>query len=280
MRIDQHRLLRDNDTPVDFRPSPNKGGTIEPRYLVMHYTAGRSAESSIGWLTDPAAKASAHLVVGRDGNIVQLVPFDEVAWHAGKSAWQDGSVRLAGMNRYSIGIELDNAGRLVRQGAHWRSLHLGTTYDAAEVIEAVHKHETRKTGWHVYPMAQLEAAFSLATLLVARYGLRDILGHDDIAPGRKTDPGPAFPMQSLRARVLGRSEEEGGDRFETTAALNVRLGPGTHYAVIPPSPVPPGTRVQVLASEGTWREVDILDTISNVNDLQGWVHGRYLRPVT
>jgi N-acetylmuramoyl-L-alanine amidase len=117
MKINDHRLLNDDGTPVPFAPSPNMGGEVQHEYLVMHFTAGRSAEESIDWLTKEEAKASAHVVIGRDGSITQLVPFDRVAWHAGASSWEG----LQGLNKYSLGIELDNAGRLTRQGNGWRA---------------------------------------------------------------------------------------------------------------------------------------------------------------
>ena len=76
----------------------------------------------------------------------------------------------------------------------------------AEVMEAVHENEKKEgtvRGWHRYPPKQLDAALKLAALLVSHYGLRDVIGHDDVAPLRKQDPGPAFPMASFRARALG-----------------------------------------------------------------------------
>ena len=76
--------------------------------IVLHYTAGTSAESSALFLTRPDVSASAHVVIGREGEVFQLVPFNIEAWHAGKS-WDAGR---GGLNRYSIGIELDNLGKL------------------------------------------------------------------------------------------------------------------------------------------------------------------------
>lgn len=72
----------------------------------------------------------------------------------------------------------------------------GRVLPASEVIEAQHKAETRPVGWHAFPEAQLRAAAAAARALHDRYGFIDILGYDDIAPGRKVDPGPAFPMAS------------------------------------------------------------------------------------
>ena len=112
MRIEDHRLILDDGSPADFVATDKMSGQLDHRYLVMHYTAGGSADGAIRTLTDPAVKASAHLVIAADGEITQLVPFDRVAWHAGVSSWQ-GLTRL---NGHSIGIELDNAGMLTPQG--------------------------------------------------------------------------------------------------------------------------------------------------------------------
>jgi N-acetylmuramoyl-L-alanine amidase len=270
MKITRHRLALDDATGHQWRPSPNQGGKLEPEYLVIHYTAGRSLEESVGWLGSKASKASAHVVIGRDGTIVQQVPFDRVAWHAGASSWEGRS----GLNRWSIGIELDNAGKLTRHGSRWRAW-FGDTYDPDDVLEATHKHHTEPAGWHVYTPEQIEAALELATTLVERYGLRDIIGHDDISPGRKSDPGPAFPMASFRARIFGRREEE-PVIHRSTAVLNIRTGPGAQHARLDDGPLPVGTRVEVMAQQGSWRLVDVLDPVNGVSDLEGWVHYRFL----
>jgi N-acetylmuramoyl-L-alanine amidase len=155
----------------------------------------------VAWLRNPAAKASAHLVIGRDGRIVQMVAFNRKAWHAGLSRWGD----IEGLNAYAIGIELDNAGRLQRRGdGAWVHPVSGRVVPASEVIEAQHKAEPRPAGWHAFTEPQLSAAEAVARVLHDRYGFIDVLGHDDIAPGRKVDPGPAFPMGSFATQVMGR----------------------------------------------------------------------------
>jgi N-acetylmuramoyl-L-alanine amidase len=199
MRIVRHRLRHDDGSEVAFRGSPNQSAGLEPEFVVMHYTAGSSAESSIDWLTNPSARASAHVVVARDGSVTQLVPFNRQAWHAGRSQWENRT----GLNRWSLGIELDNMGSLERHVDGWHSAW-GVPVEPSQVMEATHRNGGPVRGWHTFGLEQLHAAAEVANLLVRQYGLRDVIGHDDIAPARKTDPGPAFPMESFRARVMGR----------------------------------------------------------------------------
>jgi N-acetylmuramoyl-L-alanine amidase len=188
-------LLQD----VKYKYSPNMAGKLDPKYVVMHFTAGRGFENSVSWLTDPDAEASAHIVIGRKGQIVQLVPFDKQAWHAGKSQWNG----LEKMNKYSIGIELDNAGQLRKQGKNWVTW-FGTRIPEKEVIVATHKHESAVTGWHAYTEAQIAKSIEVVKSICKYYPIKDILGHEDIAPDRKNDPGPAFPMELFKSAILGR----------------------------------------------------------------------------
>ncbi len=277
MKIVNHRLYNDDDTPVPYRSTPNHGSEIKDlKYLVMHYTAGPSAEHSINWLVNPLAKASAHLVIGRDGSVTQIVPFNTVAWHAGSSSWQG----IKGLNNYSIGIELDNAGPLEKSGDSWRAW-FGTDYPAEQVIEAVHKNETYMRAWQLYTPEQLYVALEISALLVHTYKLEDILGHDDIAPGRKSDPGPAFPMDTFRSRIFGRSDDEpDSETYETTANLNIRVGPGSAFQTLSVSPLPKGTRLQATGEEnGVWKEVDVVGEVKGSSDVRGWVHRGYIRQV-
>lgn len=272
MKIKNHRLYEDDEQPVPYVASPNRGDKLDaPEYLVVHFTAGANAEGSVQWLSSSQSRASAHLVIARDGQITQLVPFDRSAWHAGRSQW---GARI-GLNRYSIGIELDNVGKLQRQGPHWVAW-FGRAVPEEDVVLATHQHESALSGWQAYTEIQLQRSLEAATALVEKYAIQDILGHDDIAPRRKVDPGPAFPMAQFRAKVLGRSEDEQHTLYRTTANLNIRSGPGTGYDKLPGSPLPKDTRVFILEVSGSWRYVDVLEDIQGEMDLQGWVHGRYL----
>jgi N-acetylmuramoyl-L-alanine amidase len=109
-------------------------------------------------------------------------------------------------------------------------------------------------------------------ILVKTYGLRDIVGHDDIAPGRKNDPGPAFPLANIRARVFGRSGEEDKTYEVNVDSLNIRRGPGIEYEPVS-SPLLRGTRVVLLESRDRWSKVDV----AGPNDIEGWVNNKFLK---
>jgi N-acetylmuramoyl-L-alanine amidase len=254
---------------VSFVETPNKGGDLSPRYLVFHYTAGRSAANSIGWLTNPESQASAHLVVARNGRVTQLAPFNVKAWHAGISHW-DG---VSGLNSYSIGIEMDNAGPLKKVGEKYQAW-FGTLYGEDQVIYGKHKLDDQPRWWHAYTEAQIQKALELAQLLVRHYGLKDVVGHEDIAPDRKRDPGPAFPLEHIRARVLGRKEEE-RERYEVTAsALNIRSGPGVEFPSVT-EPLKRGVVVLLLEQRDRWSRVELVKH----GDIEGWVRNQFLKKV-
>ena len=152
--------------------------------IILHYTAGSSAISSAKFLVRPDVKASAHVVIGRDGQVIQLVPFNIEAWHAGKSCYGGRSE----LNHYSIGIELDNLGQLRLEGGKFvaecgREVPVKEVYteDSGEV----------PTYWHDYTDVQMRVLNEVCGLLVDTYPIGDIVGHSDVTP-RKVDPGPAL----------------------------------------------------------------------------------------
>jgi N-acetylmuramoyl-L-alanine amidase len=199
MEINNHRLLGKGITYIE---SPNQGGAYASGYpdtLIMHYTACPNAESAIRILTDGDSehRVSAHLVIGRDGAVTQLLPFDIIGWHAGVSSW-DGREAF---NQYSLGIEIDNAGQLEERYGRYLSW-FGQEYPAEEVVHTIHRNQQEATYWQIYTPEQLEVVEELARLLVSTYGLRYILGHEEIAPDRKVDPGPAYPLEELRHKLL------------------------------------------------------------------------------
>lgn len=181
---------------VAFKQTPNISGTrIVPRYLVIHYSGSGTTAGTIETLTKEGSGKSAHLVIGRDGEVVQLASFNQRAWHCGLSQWKE----IVNLNNESIGIELVNWGPLT-QTKDGRFL----SYLGAQVMDAAdgpvpHKNGGRPRYWHQYTPPQIARCVDIARELVRHYGILEVLGHDDIAPARKLDPGPAFPMDALRA---------------------------------------------------------------------------------
>lgn len=201
MKVVGNKLYYSEQNPVPYVPSPNSSGLVTPLYLVIHYTNGGSADGTISWFKDSKSKVSAHLVIDRDGSITQMVEFNKKAWHAGESKWGE----LSNLNGYSIGIELANYGALRRRSdGVWISSYNNILSEDL-VVEAVHKNETVSRGWEIYPDAQIHATIEVSIALQEAFGFVDVLGHDDIAPTRKIDPGPVFPMNSFRSKVLGRA---------------------------------------------------------------------------
>ncbi len=172
----------------------HSGRLLHPDMIILHYTGGADALSSAHHLARPDTDVSAHLVIARDGGIIQLLPFDAVAWHAGRSAYE-GRTNL---NRYSIGIEMDNAGQLHRREGRFYSW-FNREYMPDEVYTDCGNGRARY--WHNYTLAQLQSAFAVCKLLLNAYPIRHIVGHSDVSR-RKTDPGPAFPMEKFRHQLL------------------------------------------------------------------------------
>lgn len=281
---------------VSFKPSPNTSGLFEegcPDTIVIHFTAGSSLESSVNVLTNPNSGVSAHFVVGRNGSIVQMLPTNKIAWHAGASHFEGRS----GLNKYSIGIELDNAGQLMEKSDGTYESWFGKVYEQSEVFEA-RKSSQRAVGyWHKYTDIQISRTLDLCITLCERYQISTVVGHEEIAPSRKVDPGPAFPLQKFKELPLhlesraGLTESKGTDlqrdvydgvqhnlarpvkRVANVSAnvLNVRKGPGTSFATID-NGLNKGEILKVLEKEGEWAKVSFTKV--------GWVNTAYIHEIT
>lgn len=127
--------------------------------VVLHYTAMADAQAALARLCDPVAEVSAHYLIDRDGTCFQMVAEDMRAWHAGAGAWGG----LSDINSRSIGVELVN------------------------------------TGAEPFPMPQMRALEGLLAGVMARWAIRpvDVIGHSDMSPERKRDPGPRFDWRGL-----------------------------------------------------------------------------------
>jgi len=151
-------------------PSPNhdeRPGAVD--MLVMHYTGMKTADEALARLTDPAAKVSAHYTVGRDGRVFRHVAEDRRAWHAGVSYWAGER----NVNARSIGIEIVNPG-----------------------------HEF---GYIPFTDEQIGAVIDLSRGILSRHAIpaARVVGHSDVAPARKEDPGELFPWKHLADYGIG-----------------------------------------------------------------------------
>lgn len=167
------------------------------RCAVIHYTQGATAQSSIDYWNKPKCRKddiAAHLIIDRNGTIYQCRPFDRTVSHAGSSRWRDPKTgtlyKMA--KRFSIGIELANAGNGA-EALSWARKQPGFTSH-----RATHRNGGKECEWEDYPDAQIDACVRVCQVLVARYNLDDVTGHDCIAPERKIDPGPLFPILGVR----------------------------------------------------------------------------------
>jgi N-acetylmuramoyl-L-alanine amidase len=145
-------------------PSPNfDERTLPITMIVLHYTGMPDGASAIARLRDPEAKVSSHYLVAEDGNVLRLVAEDKRAWHAGRSHWRG----ITDVNSASIGIEIVNPG---------------------------HEH-----GYRPFPEPQVDAVIRLVHAIKDRHEITrgNIVGHSDIAPARKRDPGELFPWGRL-----------------------------------------------------------------------------------
>ena len=202
------------------RPSPNHGPRVAGTavdILLLHYTDMARAEDAVERLCDPTAAVSAHYVVAEDGRVWQLVPEDRRAWHAGVAWWAgEGDI-----NSRSIGVEIANPG---------------------------HSH-----GYRRFPDTQMAALEALCRGLLRRHPIppHRVLGHSDVSPGRKIDPGHLFDWRRLAASGIGFWPADPPPAFlsaQETVALLARIG----YRTEGDAPDHPVNRAALWAFRRRW----------------------------
>ncbi len=154
---------------LSFNFSKKKRLKNEIKFVIIHYTGMQSEIESIQRLKDKKSNVSAHYIINRKGSIIQLVPDNKIAWHAGRSKWKN----YINLNENSIGIELVNKG-----------------------------HEF---GYENFPKKQIKSLILICRKLKKKYNIKreNFLGHSDIAPLRKIDPGEKFPWKKLSLFEIG-----------------------------------------------------------------------------
>ncbi|MDB9831709.1 N-acetylmuramoyl-L-alanine amidase [Candidatus Pelagibacter sp.] len=158
-------------TTLNYSPNfnPIKRSAIQIKFIIFHYTGMKKESAAINRLTNMQSEVSSHYLIKNNGEIITLVPDLYIAWHAGKSSW--GSFKS--LNKNSIGIEVTNPG-----------------------------HEFR---YKEFSKKQISALLKLSKFLIKKYKIshKNILGHSDVTPGRKKDPGEKFPWKYLSQNKIG-----------------------------------------------------------------------------
>ena len=149
--------------------NPIKRNKTQIKFLIFHYTGMKKESAAISKLTNLKSDVSCHYFIKNNGETSVMVPDLYVAWHAGKSKWK----YYKSLNRYSIGIEINNPG-----------------------------HEYN---YKIFSKKQIQSLIKLSTILIKKYKInsKNILGHSDVAPERKKDPGEKFPWKELSKQGIG-----------------------------------------------------------------------------
>jgi len=176
--------------------SPNHNDRTAPiSMVVLHYTEMKPVETAIARMCDPAASVSAHYCITEEGEVIRLVPEARRAWHAGASFWRG----IPDVNSASIGIELDHPGHAPENG-----------------------------GYCPFADAQIDALLPLLARMVQQYDIprANVVGHSDVAPMRKIDPGELFPWDRLAEYKLCLARPTclaAGDPFHNDGAFFLAL---------------------------------------------------------
>ncbi len=247
--------LYQNDERVQFIESPHASSGFTPEGIILHDTAGRigPATATLNWFANPAAKASAHFTVDRQGGIGQSVMLNKAAWHAGRSKYKGRS----GCNNFTFGIEMVNPGKMARvpaspgAGKAWfgEIFYTGGEHITRQDIKHVSTPEHGDAMWMDYPSIQVEAVVNLCRVLVETYKLKFITTHWFVSPGRKVDPNPLFPLEQVRSQVFGRGDKTEPPQFgdgECIVNAGVRRWPSRESAL--ETTIKDGTRVDVVRS--------------------------------
>ncbi|TKG95149.1 N-acetylmuramoyl-L-alanine amidase [Puteibacter caeruleilacunae] len=194
MYIKDHRLQ--GDCITQYACPKNTQKIRKHIALVLHYTANNNALKAVKYLTLPGVNASAHVIIGRNGEVYQTVPFNIEAWHAGKSELDN----LHELNHFSIGIELVNQGKLIFENNRYYNWH-NKVVDSKDVFIKEDPNTGHRSFWHRYTPVQLAMAKEVTWQITNHYHISKVVGHSEISPDRKLDPGEAFPMDQFKQLV-------------------------------------------------------------------------------
>lgn len=287
MEIKNNRLSGENVKPFVEAHAYDRKNIITPDAIIVHYTAGASGAATVNLFKASSATTSAHFVVSEDGSITQMVDLNRRAYHAGTSSYGGRS----GYNGFSIGIEISNPGYLQKIGGKyytwWEAKKENkTATPESKVFTGKHRNAvTTMTYWYKYTDEQIAAVKELCKTICKAYKIKEILGHEEIAPGRKCDPGPAFPLDALRDEIFAQNSTVNiNDLFANAVSksaasslvvgkakvkLNFRQGPAT-TAPLKSSPMAAGTYIYIIGQDATKEWYNIL------HEITGWIDKEFI----
>lgn len=221
--------------------SPNKRrGTMKPVGIVLHYTGsgGETGGGDAAYLSRASSRASSQVVIGRQGDVHQLMPLNHIAWHAGKSSWNG----VEDQNAHTIGIEIDNWGWLKGRGINLPE----------EDVFTGQRDGKGYNKWESYGDTQLDAVEKVIAAISDYYDIEYIVGHEDVSPGRKQDPGPALDefKAKMQAKfvphMLTKNEPDAPKAGGATTRVNLRLRKTASYQAVILTTMPKGSSVEIL----------------------------------
>lgn len=282
MRIVNDKLVGDN--VVHTSTTKKSKGKLKPKFLVIHYTASQNYKSDVQVLSSSSAKVSCHLVIGPNGEVTQIGDFTDILWHAGASEWKGYN----SLNSYSIGIEVTCPGWLTDD----MKIHSGSPLSKDwTAIQAKHKNpNVHYKNWAAFTTKQIDALKEIGMLLMDHYNLDEALGHDQIAPNRKIDPGPCCP-DSVFSYLNGNADKDEieeevqivhvtGGYFEVhktgKSGLNLRRTPDATNSSNVVGKIPDGTKLKVESNPPEIKEGFVY--VSTPAGYKGYVSTAFIKP--
>jgi len=264
-------------TNAATKKTSGKFKTGNLKFIVVHYTAGVNFDADVSTLSSSDVQASCQLVISPEGKVTQIGSFSDVEWHAGRSSWKGHQ----NLNSYSIGIENTGPGPVdfayEKEGVKYfkfpgTSKVLWNDKDDT-IVFAKHPNGGQARYWVQFTPAQMEAMDGIITALMAAYpSIKEVVGHDMIAPDRKIDPGPSLPAgfyskynqagAAAQPKVLVVSNTKG-------SGLNVRSGQGTTFPRL--VLLTDGSKVTELERQNLWVKV------RTAAGVEGWASRDYLK---
>lgn len=253
------------------------GRKIQPKYIVLHYTADSGklsgpddAFSSLNALNNRGL--SCQYLLSRNGTVLECCDWNQRTSHAGSSRWKG----IRGLNNHTVGIEISNAGWLNKFGPstawrEWKGNQTTRNFPSSDYVRTPHRdHPHWDVGWEVYNDTQMENLEQLVLHIqdLAQGQIEEVIGHDHIAPDRKQDPGPLMdPMYPILNNIIGDGDYEQQREKRVVAStantgkviarsgLNVRPVPGTSIPAI--DTLSYGTVVSIVSEHGDWLAIDM-----------------------